>query len=151
MDLHTLTGSSFATNDDVCALLNAFHDGTLPRSAWNHRAHMTAALSFGRALPPAAALDAMRAGILRFNDAAGIVSTPDSGYHETITRFYMHVVTLHVLGDPSPVSLAADVNAFVNAWGRATLPLDYWSRDTLFSREARAGWMQPDLQALPVA
>ena len=80
MDLHTLTESSFATDDEARALLSAFHDGTLPRSAWNHRAHMTA-----------------------------------------------------------------------DAWGRATLPLDCWRRDTPFSRNARAGWIQPDLQALPVA
>ena len=63
----------------------------------------------------------------------------------------MHAVTLHVQRDRVHVSLAADANAFVDAWGRATLPLDYWRRDTLFSRNARAGWIQPDLQVLPVA
>ena len=115
MDLHTLTESSFATDDDVRALLSAFNDGTLPPSAWNHRAHMTAALSFGRTLPPAAALDAMRAGILRFNDAAGIVSTPDSGYHETITRFYMRAVTLHVQRGRGGIGERGDPHCHVTA------------------------------------
>jgi hypothetical protein len=151
MDLHTLTESPFATDDDVRALLSAFHDGTLPRSAWNHRAHMTAALSFGRALPRDQAIDAMRAGIQKFNRAAGIVSTPDSGYHETITAFYMHIVALHVLADLSPSSLADDANALMAAWGRADLPMSYWSRDRLFSRDARARWIPPDLQPLPTS
>jgi hypothetical protein len=149
MDFHMLTESRFPTDEDVSALLTAFHDGTLARSAWNHRAHMTAALSFGRALPTGAALDAMRAGILKLNDAAGIVSTPDSGYHETITRFYMHVIALHVSANPTPESLAADANALMDVWGRADLPLDFWSRERLFSREARARWVPPDRQPLP--
>lgn len=151
MDLHTLTESPFATDDDVRTLLTAFHDATLPRSAWNHRAHMTAALSFGRALPTALALDAMRAGILRFNAAAGIENSPDAGYHETITRFYMHVVTLHVQCEPTPESTAADANALMERWGRADLPFDYWSRARLFSREARADWLPPDRKPLPGA
>jgi hypothetical protein len=149
MDLHALTESSFATDDDIRTLLAAFHDATLPRSAWNHRAHMTAALSFGRAFAPADALDAMRAGILRFNAAAGIENTPDSGYHETITRFYMHIVRLHVEREPTPASRAADANALMERWGRPNLPLDYWSRERLFSREARAAWLPPDLRELP--
>jgi hypothetical protein len=149
MDYHMLTESPFSTDEDVGALLTAFHDGTLPRSAWNHRAHMTAALSFGRALPAGAALDAMRAGILKLNESAGIESTPDSGYHETITRFYMHVIALHVGANPTPRSAAADANALMDVWGRADLPLDFWSRELLFSRDARARWVAPDRQPLP--
>ena len=151
MNLRALTASPFATDDDVRALLRAFHDGTLPRSAWNHRAHMTVALSFGRALPPAAAMAAMRAGIQKFNRAAGIVSTADSGYHETITVFYMHIIALHVQSDVWPESLAADTNALVVTWGRSDLPLTYWSRERLFSRDARARWLPPDVQALPTS
>lgn len=149
MNLHALTEAAFAGDEDVRTFLTAFHDGSLPRSAWNHRAHMTAALSFGRAFTPAEALNGMRTAILRFNDAVGIVSTPDHGYHETITVFYMHVVTLHVLRNPVPVSLASDANAFVEAWGDPRLPLDYYSKDRLFSRLARAQWLSPDLQPLP--
>jgi hypothetical protein len=149
MDLHTLTASPFATDDDVRTLLAAFHDGTLPRSAWNHRAHMTAALSFGRAFPPAAALDGMRTAILRFNAAAGIVSTPDYGYHETLTVLYMHFVTLHVMREPHAASLTDDANRFMDTWGARDLPLQYYSNDRLFSRDARARWMAPDRQLLP--
>jgi hypothetical protein len=150
MDLHTLTESAFATDDEVCALLAAFHDGTLPKSAWNHRAHMTVALSFGRAHAPADALRGMRSGILRFNDAVGIISTPDAGYHETITVFYMHAVTVHMTRHPTPSSLASDANAFMDAWGRPGLPLDYYSKSRLFSRDARRVYVAPDVQPLPI-
>lgn len=149
MHLHALTESPFRTDDDVQTLLIAFHENVLPRSAWNHRAHMTVALSVGRAHAPDDALTRMREAINRFNAAIGIVSTPDYGYHETITAFYMHAVALHVRRHPAPTSAAEDANAFMTEWGRADLPLDYYGKNLLFSREARAQFVSPDLKHLP--
>ena len=108
-------------------------------------------LSFARALPAAAALIATRNAILRFNDAAGIFSTRDSGYHETLTVFYMHVVGVHVIRHPVRTSLAEDANALVDAWGARDLPLRHSSASQLMSRDARANWVPPDLQPIPAA
>ena len=38
----------------------------------------------------------MKAGILEFARACGIVHTPTSGYHETLTRFWTLVIVAHV-------------------------------------------------------
>jgi hypothetical protein len=149
MDLHSLTDAPFATDAAVTALLDAFHARVLPRSAWNHRAHLTVALAVARTSPAGDATRTMRDAILRFNAAVGIESTPDSGYHETLTVFYMAIVAHHVAHNPQPVSVAADTNQLVEEWGRADLPLSYYSRDRLFSREARATWLEPDLVPLP--
>ena len=151
MDFHALTEAPFASDADVRAVLDAFHRGSLPRSAWNHRAHLTAALSFARTLPADDALNATRAAILRFNDAVGIVSTPDYGFHETLTVFYMHVVALHVARHSAPTSLVDDTNTLVADWGAKELPLRHYSQARLFSREARAQWVAPDILPLPAA
>ena len=151
MELHTLTGAPFASDDAVGAVLDAFHAGSLPRSAWNHRAHLTAALAFARALPADDALSRTRDAILRFNDAVGIVSTPDSGFHETLTVFYMHVIGLHITRHPAMTSLATDANTLMDEWGAKELPLRHYSASQLFSREARAHWVAPDLIPLPTA
>jgi hypothetical protein len=92
----------------------------------------------------------MRQAIRRYNDAVGIENTPQSGYHETITVFFMRVVTLHVTRHPAATSLADDANTLVADWGRHDLPLQYYSRERLFSDQARAAWMPPDGQALPL-
>jgi hypothetical protein len=149
MDLNALTHEPFATDAGVAAVLTAFRDCTLPRTAWNHRAHLTVALSVARSSPSARALDAIRSEILRFNAAVGIQSTPDSGYHETLTVFYLHVVTLHATRYPAPASAADDANLLFAEWGDRDLPLQHYSRDRLFSREARARWLPPDLTPLP--
>lgn len=150
MNLHALTAAPFENDAAVAALLDVFHAGTLPRSAWNHRAHLTVALTVARSIPGAGAIDAMRTAILRFNAAVGIESTPDYGYHETLTVFYMAVVTLHIARNPVPVSPSHDANQLMAEWGRADLPLSHYSHERLFSREARARWLPPDLAPLPL-
>ncbi len=149
MDFLSLTATPFATDDDVLTLLAAFNDGSLPRAAWNHRAHLTAALDVARTIAAAERLPAIRRAILRFNASAGIESTPDSGYHETLTVFYMRVVELHVVRHPAHTSIASDANQLYAEWGDRGLPLRHYSRERLFSREARAGWVTPDLRPLP--
>jgi hypothetical protein len=149
MDLHALTAAPFQTDEAVTTLLDAFHAGTLPRGAWNHRAHLTVALTVARLWPSHDATAMMRDEILRFNAAAGIESTPDSGYHETLTAFYMAIVRHYVTRNPQPVSPADDANQLVADWGHADLPLSYYSRERLFSREARVAFVAPDLAPMP--
>ncbi len=149
MDLHALTESPFTCDDGISTFLDAFHAGALPRSAWNHRAHLTIALSLARALAPADPLPAIRAVILRYNASVGIVSTEDYGYHETLTALYAHLVVLHARRHPSPVSTAHDANALMESWGDREVPMRFYSRERLFSREARKAWMAPDLAPLP--
>ncbi len=150
MDLHALTATPFASDASVGGLIAAFNDGSLPRAAWNHRAHLTAALDIARSIAASERLPTIRGAILRFNASVGIESTPDSGYHETLTVFYMQIVELHVLRHPAPGSIAADANLLYEEWGDRDLPLRHYSRERLFSREARAGWVPPDLRALPI-
>ena len=73
-------------------LIDAFEAGMVPRGEWTHRAHLSMALvyllRYGDDLGPAR----IRSGILHHNAALNIEQTPTSGYHETITRFYIRVV-----------------------------------------------------------
>jgi hypothetical protein len=62
----------------------------------------------------------------------------------------MQVVTLHVTRHSAPSSLVDDANALVSEWGQHDLPLLYYSRERLFSDQARAEFMPPDGQALPL-
>lgn len=150
MDLHALTDAPFTSDDGIAALLEAFHTRALPRSAWNHRAHLTVALSLARALAPADPLPCIRDAILAYNTSVGIVSTEDYGYHETLTALYAHIVSLHARRHPSPSSTSNDANALMEVCGDRDLPMRFYTRERLFSREARRVWIAPDLEPLPV-
>ena len=135
--------------DQVLRLVAAFENRTLPKSEWTHRAHLTVALWYASHFSYDDALHAMRVGINRVNDAHGTVSTPTSGYHETITRLYMRVVCHVVAQEGMEGDWATRVNRLLERYGARDLPLRHYTKDRLMSPAARANWMEPDLEPLP--
>ena len=122
----------------VLELIREFEACTLPKRPWNHRAHLTVALWYAAHLEPDDALDAVRRGIHRLNEACGVVSTPTSGYHETITRFYMRVVGNFVETEPEG-DWAARANRLYRAIWRERPTAAALQQDRLMSMMARAG------------
>jgi hypothetical protein len=143
------TDRRWVSDDEVADLVARFGDCTLPHAEWTHRAHLTVALWYASHHDPADALDRMRTGILRLNAAHGVPTTPTRGYHETITRFYMHLVTHHVREHGSDGDWAERANHLVERLGARDLPLRHYSEARLKSPGARAGWVGPDLRELP--
>lgn len=137
------------TTDDIEALVKAFEACTLPRSQWTHAAHLTLALWYLVHHAPSTAIDRMREGIQRYNAAMGIPQTRSSGYHETITLFWLWIGQWY-LAERRLSGLAHDaVKPFLEHCSNPQLPLHYYSRDRLMSWEARTSWVEPDLQPLP--
>ncbi len=114
---------------------------TLPKAAWTHAAHVSAAHALVTRLGPASALVAMRDAIPRLNEAHGVENSDDGGYHETLTAFFVGAVAARV-------DLGLDAAATLAELDRAA-PLRHWSRELLFSVPARRGWVPPDLEPLP--
>lgn len=131
------------THDEIVALVEAFEAGTLPLLEWTHAAHLTVAVWYLMRDGAELGGERMRAGILRYNAAQGIVPRPDGGYHETLTRFYLWAVGEYLRG--AVVELA---NGCVAGLGDRDIPLRYYSRERLMSPEARRQWVEPDLRPL---
>jgi hypothetical protein len=139
----------YTTASEVERLISRFQDRTLPQSEWTHCAHLTVALWYATHHPPAEALDRVREGIHRLNDVHGVPTTPTRGYHETITRFYMHLVRHHLGEAGTEGDWANRANRLVQRMGGRDLPLKHYSESRLKSPEARVGWLEPDLAPLP--
>ena len=123
---------------------------TLPRPEWTHAAHFALALWVLRHKPAQGAPEAFREIILRLNAFHGTPNTDCEGYHHTITIASLgaarHVLDRHGLEEPLERVLAALMDS---EYGRSDWLLAYWSRELLFSVEARRGWLPPDLAILP--
>ena len=122
---------------------------TLPRAEWTHEAHIatTCWLILERAdiLPERELPDLIR----RYNESVGGVNSDSEGYHETITQVFIRTLRVS-LATSEGEGLAARVNAVLLApQGRRDWPLRFYSRELLFSKTARLGWVEPDLAALP--
>ncbi len=123
---------------------------TLPREEWTHEAHL-AATTYLVLRHPEIDLDAELGGIIsRFNESVGGVNSDTEGYHDTITRAYLRGIRLFL----SEADVARPIHDLINEllmspMGRRDWPLRFYSRERLFSVEARRGWVEPDLAAMP--
>lgn len=140
--------SAYPTTDAVRDIIAGFESRDLPHADWTHRAHLTVAAWYVLWYGPDAALDHVRDGIRAYNAAHGIAQTPTGGYHETITRFYVWLVSRAVSRAGVNGSLASLVNQVVDECTDREIPFAYYSRERLMSLDARRQWIEPDLAPL---
>ena len=88
----------------------------------------------------------MRDGIYWLNDSHGTPNTDSSGYHETITIFWLKTVEKFLEENREEKSLAALANKLIASYDNSRLPLEVYSRELLFSPEARHNYLEPDLK-----
>ncbi len=123
---------------------------TLPRGEWTHEAHL-AATTWLLTRRPDVDIDKELPGIIRrYNESVGGVNDDTQGYHETITRVFLHGVRLFLSeADPhEPVHELVN-ELLLSPMGRRDWPLRFYSGERLFSVEARRHFVPPDLAALP--
>jgi hypothetical protein len=114
-----------------------------PYARWTHRAHLGVALCYLRAYPFEAALARIRHHIPLYNRTLG---DPD-GYHDTITVLFMRRVRRYLDDHSGDLSMAAAIEELA-ADCDMRWPLRYYSPERLWSAEAKAGWVKPDLRPL---
>ena len=119
---------------------------TLPKEEWTHEAHLAACLWLLTERADINPEGDLRGIISSYNEAVGGVNDTTQGYHHTITMAFLAGVRRFLgRGDPA-LSLVEKVNALLAApEGRRDWPLALYSRERLFSVEARMGYVAPDL------
>jgi hypothetical protein len=140
----------FATDAEIEHIGEGLLARTLPRAEWTHEAHL-AATTYLLTSRPDVDVDARLPGIIRaYNESVGGVNSDSEGYHETITRTFLHGVRLFLAEAGRAEPLHELVNELLlSPMGRRDWPLRFYSRERLFSVEARHHFVAPDLAALP--
>ena len=123
---------------------------TLPREQWTHEAHLAATTYLLLRRPDIDLDKELPAIIRRYNESVGGVNSDTEGYHETITRAFLSGVRLFL----SEADAGEPAHELVNEllltpMGRRDWPLRFYSRERLFSVEARRGFVPPDVAAFP--
>ena len=148
MAIATLEMVTFRTSEEMFELLRRFEDCTLPREEWTHAAHLTVALWHLLQFDWPEAVARVRRGIKRYNAAHGIVETPTGGYHETLTLFWLRTVRAFLDTERNEARALVHLANELAATHDKGLPFSFYTRERLFSPEARAGWVEPDLRPL---
>jgi hypothetical protein len=128
--------------------LARFEAAAIPHEAWTHREHLCMAFLYLRRYQFERAIERMREGILRLNQAHGLVESQTRGYHHTITVAWARLVAGAIREQPSLTHTAAFIDQNPELGSSAVLGRHY-SRELLASPLARQTFVEPDRLPLP--
>ncbi len=140
----------FETDEAVARVGEGLLARSLPRAEWTHEAHL-AATTYLLLKHTEIDLDRDLPGLIRrYNESVGGVNDDTQGYHDTITKAYLHGVRLF-LSEADPTAPIHDlVNELLHSpMGKRDWPLRFWSKEKLFSVAARRDFVAPDVAAMP--
>jgi len=131
-----------ALEDD--ALVEAFESCRLPAAQFHHADHIRLAWIYLGRMSEAEATARIERSIRQFAAHNGV----SEKYHHTITLAWMRLVATARRATPEAYNFGAFAERNgelfdVKALGR------YYSAEHLASRDAKSGWVDPDLQQLP--
>ena len=136
------------SNESLQRFIGEFEAGTYPIEKWKHREHVIMASWYLMQLTTHEATPTIRAGIQRYNVSQGGQNTSTSGYHETLTIFWIHILANALRSANKDV--LTRIRAMTAEFGmKAGLFREYYSFDVVKSVESRYQWMEPDLKPLP--
>jgi hypothetical protein len=143
------TKDSFYRTDDVVDLVQKFETCILPHSDWNHVAHLTVAIWYLSQFSQPEAIARICTGIRRYNHCNSIQMTKNSGYHETLTLFWIAIARRFLSTANPNASVLELVNDFILTYGnKKSWFLEYYSYGLIMSWEARQRWVEPDFKPL---
>lgn len=135
----------YQTEDEILNIVRAFESGTFKRENWRHAEHLTVAFYYAFHLDFETALTKMRAGIFNLLSAFGVDLLKEMPYHETLTVFWMRTI-FDLLENRDADSFVETANKVLEIGGDKDLPLKFYSRELLFSLEARLEFVTADLE-----
>jgi hypothetical protein len=141
---NTMTLRFASTPDALDAFVDDWHAGRVSRGDWTHAAHVAVCGYYAHAMHPAATFAVMKAGILAHARAHGIVHTPTSGYHETLTRLWTLAIAAHVRRSGARTRWEAACAAVDRFGEDRELPRRCYTFDVVNDVTARAAWIAPD-------
>jgi hypothetical protein len=125
-------------------------DLTLPKPEWTHAAHFACTLWLMRQRPELNLAERMPGFIRAYNEATNTPNTDTGGYHETITQASLRGAraVLNAHRTTMPLHEVLD-DLMATRLGDRDWMLAYWTRERLFSVQARREWVEPDIQPMP--
>ncbi len=133
----------YKNENEIKSLVESFENGTIARANWRHAEHLVAALFYLSNHDFEMALAKMRGGIFNLLKSFGVDLSKEMPYHETLTVFWMRTVE-----DFKRSKNGASITEICNELTRhfdKDYPLRFYSRELLFSDEARARLVEADL------
>ena len=108
--------------NDVNRIAEAFLACTLPKAEWTHEAHLKVGLWHCLRYSADESLNLLRERISKYNISTGVQNTESSGYHETITRFYVWQIGYFLHETAHNRSIDALADELIQRYGEVAFP-----------------------------
>jgi hypothetical protein len=143
----------WTTEAKVDAFVRRFRQRTLRKGEWTHEAHLIVGTWHVHQHGVDAAIALLRDRIRALNEAHGVANTDCGGYHETITRAYVHLIAAFLANcNSGEIGFPDCIRTLLRSpLAKRDVLLDYYSKDLLTSATARREWVDPDRQPLPTS
>lgn len=150
-DFAPIRAGDLADEARIARIFDGLQSGDLPKPEWTHAAHLVA----GAMMVDRWGVDEAKArmpGIIRnYNVASGGRNTDTEGYHHTLTLFFLHEINRFLKNNAEGALSEKITTLLASDMAQTEYPLGYYTKETLFSLEARKGWVEPDVKALETA
>ena len=131
-------------------LVEQFIGCTLPKTEWTHEAHLITCVWHLEQYSQLESICLLRSRIITYNHSVGGQNTTSGGYHETLTQFYVKVIDHFLLNLDNPnLSFKEKCDRLLlSPIANREYPLEYYTKELLYSLTCRATWVEPDLKGL---
>ena len=133
----------YDSESEIFEIIKSFEGGTISRDNWRHAEHLTVALFYLSQHDFETALTKMRDGIFNLLKAFEVDLSKEMPYHETLTVFWMRTVE-DFKHKQNGASLIEICNDLIENFDK-DYPLKFYSRERLYSDEARKSFVKADL------
>ena len=128
---------------EIEAIVNGFELCTTEKTEFKHQDHLVVAVAYLNELTVPEAIERMRLSLIRFIAHHQIDKRK---YNETITVFWLEVLSEAIERMSDSLTLLEKCNRVIQEFPKVGLALDYYSKELLYSDEARERFVRPDLK-----
>ena len=135
----------FRNEEEIEEVVRTFEDASISRDAWKHAEHLTVALHYLSLYDMETATAKMRDGIFKLlTKGFGLDLSKEMPYHETLTVFWMRTVD-GFRRSKNGSCLLDNANELIERYDKDH-PLRFYSREYLFSDDARSKFVEGDIE-----
>lgn len=131
------------TQNKLNHITTGFLNLSLPKEEWTHAAHLITGLYLIQIHGLAKAEALMPTMIKAYNEAKGGINSDSEGYHHTLTIFYLRILSDFKNSHTHLTMPKLCEHVLASPQGARKYPLTRYTKDILFSLEARKNWVEP--------
>jgi hypothetical protein len=136
---------SYKSEAHIEQVVRGFESCTTGKDDFSHQDHLAVAVWYLRR-DPKQALNLMRGSLHRFLDHYDC----RVNYHETLTQFWIQLVSHTLAALPPNLTLLEATNAVVENLKSSRIVSEFYSKELVESAAAKEGWVEPDLKRLEI-